>query len=89
MGPQSHAVKSAKAGEKASKALETKVILEPTSCTFRSAELVALMSPSGCGKPTLLDMIADVKTAPYTGTVYFNGRQRDKTFRLISSYVPQ
>ena len=47
------------------------------------------MSPSGCGKPTLLDMIADVKTAPYTGTVYFNGRQRDKTFRLIPSYVPQ
>ncbi len=68
---------------------ETKVILEPTSGAYRSAELVALMGPSGCGKSTLLDMIADVKTAPYTGTVYFNGRPRDKTFRLISSYVPQ
>ena len=30
-----------------------------------------------------------MKTAPYTGTVYFNGRPRDRTFRLISSYVPQ
>ena len=34
-------------------------------------------------------MIADVKTAPYKGTVYFNGKPRDKSFKLLSSYVPQ
>jgi ABC-type multidrug transport system ATPase subunit len=49
----------------------------------------AYAGPSGCGKSTLLDMIADVKTAPYEGTVYFNGRPRDASFRLVSSYVPQ
>ena len=64
---------------------ETKVILEPTSGAYRSAELVALMGPSGCGKSTLLDMIADVKTAPYTGTVYFNGTEASRRRSPMSS----
>mmetsp|Transcript_15321 Transcript_15321/g.45763 ORF Transcript_15321/g.45763 Transcript_15321/m.45763 type:complete len:685 (-) Transcript_15321:14-2068(-) len=82
-------VADAKAATFAKAPAETKVILTPTSGAFRSSELVAIMGPSGCGKSTLLDMIADVKTAPYEGAVYFNGRPRDASFRLVSSYVPQ
>jgi ATP-binding cassette subfamily G (WHITE) protein 2 len=71
---------------------EDVTILEPTSGHIPAGKLVAIMGPSGCGKSTLLDMIAGVKTAPFTGTVYINGhemKKHDPHFKRITSYVPQ
>jgi len=66
-----------------------KPILEPASGHFESGSMVAIMGPSGSGKTTLLDILAAKKTAPYEGSVHFNGSPRDRLFWRMCAYVPQ
>eukprot|EP00741_Cyanophora_paradoxa_P005529 tig00000900_g5361.t1 len=56
----------------------------------RSGGLVALMGPSGGGKTTLLDVLADRKTGGKTaGELLINKRPRDPCFLRMSGYVEQ
>lgn len=64
-------------------------ILAPVSGHFEPGTLAAVMGPSGSGKTTLVDILANKKRAPHGGTVYFNGRPRDKLFHRMTAYVPQ
>jgi len=66
-----------------------KTILEPVSGHLETGTLAAVMGPSGSGKTTLMDILANKKTAPYSGSVHFNGRKRDKLFARMTAYVPQ
>src|ERR671913_694233 len=47
--------------------------LQGVSLTVRDGELVALLGPSGCGKPTLLRIIAGLETQT-AGRVLIGGR---------------
>jgi len=51
--------------------------------------LAAIMGPSGCGKSTLLDILAMKKTAPWEGSVLFNGHKPDHLYQRMTAYVPQ
>uniref|UniRef100_A0A7S0WJA2 ABC transporter domain-containing protein n=1 Tax=Ostreococcus mediterraneus TaxID=1486918 RepID=A0A7S0WJA2_9CHLO len=64
-------------------------ILDECSGVASSGELVAVMGPSGCGKTTLLDCLANKKTAPYQGTFTVNGAPRDRLYGRLTAYVPQ
>lgn len=64
-------------------------ILDKCSGVASAGELVAVMGPSGCGKTTLLDCLADKKTAPYEGTITVNGAPRDHLYGRLTAYVPQ
>eukprot|EP00013_Stygamoeba_regulata_P024380 CAMPEP_0177644642 /NCGR_PEP_ID=MMETSP0447-20121125/8799_1 /TAXON_ID=0 /ORGANISM="Stygamoeba regulata, Strain BSH-02190019" /LENGTH=1447 /DNA_ID=CAMNT_0019147021 /DNA_START=201 /DNA_END=4544 /DNA_ORIENTATION=+ len=52
--------------------------------------LLALMGPSGAGKTTLMDVIANKKTGgKITGDLKFNGLPRDNYFHRFTGYVEQ
>jgi len=71
------------------KSKEEMTILEKTSGHIRDGRLTALMGPSGSGKTTLMDIVANMKTSPWTGEVYMNGNNFGSLFRRIASYMPQ
>lgn len=73
-----------------------KHILNDLSGSAKSGELLAIMGPTGCGKTSLLNLLAarvsasGSKAVELTGSVTVNGRPRhDDSFRKISSYVLQ
>lgn len=80
---------SVKVKDKKIKKVADHTILQPVSGTILPGELVAIMGPSGCGKSTLLDILAGKKSGGYGGTIYLNGRPRDKLYDLITAHVPQ
>jgi NitT/TauT family transport system ATP-binding protein len=49
-------------------------VLEPTSFTMETSELVSIVGPSGCGKSTLLHIVGGLIEAS-TGTVYLDGKE--------------
>jgi ABC-type multidrug transport system ATPase subunit len=75
---------------------DDKQILRSQSGFARSGEMLAIMGPTGCGKTSLLNILAaraplgSKKFAKLSGEVYVNGRSRkDETFRSLSAYVLQ
>eukprot|EP00741_Cyanophora_paradoxa_P019998 tig00021179_g19301.t1 len=69
---------------------QTKTLLDNVTGYCRSGDLVALMGPSGGGKTTLLDVLANRKTGGTTGgELLVNKRPRDRTFLRMSGYVEQ
>eukprot|EP00741_Cyanophora_paradoxa_P000577 tig00000411_g556.t1 len=69
---------------------QTKTLLNGVTGYCRSGDLVALMGPSGGGKTTLLDVLADRKTGgSVEGDLLVNKRPRDRTFLRMSGYVEQ
>lgn len=49
-----------------------KIILENFSCTFDCSTVTVLLGPNGCGKTTLLDIIAGVRKSD-SGSILING----------------
>ncbi|KAJ1491087.1 P-loop containing nucleoside triphosphate hydrolase protein [Baffinella frigidus] len=68
-----------------------KPILKGVTGTMRSGTLNAIMGPSGGGKTSLLDVLADRKpNNTVTGMVLTDGSQRDsKTYMHMAGYVVQ
>ncbi len=71
-------------------------ILKNVSGNAVSGELLAIMGPTGCGKTSLMNIlaarVAGLKMADteLTGSIYINGHLRDdSTFRKLSAYVLQ
>jgi ABC-type Fe3+/spermidine/putrescine transport system ATPase subunit len=58
--------------EKLSKSFGSKQVLSPLSVHFPEGSFVALLGASGCGKTTLLRMIAGLET-PSSGEIFFDG----------------
>ena len=54
------------------KAFKEKVLFENLNFMLDSGQLVALYGESGCGKTTLLNMIAQIE--PYEGKILFDGQ---------------
>lgn len=68
-----------------------RVILNNVSGRCGAGELTAVMGPSGGGKTTLLEILADrVRSGEVEGSVELNGAAREaRAFRAIASYVTQ
>jgi ABC-type multidrug transport system ATPase subunit len=61
-----------------------------------SGELLAIMGPTGCGKTSLMNILAGrvaglkMSDTELTGNMYINGHPRDDVmFRKLSAYVLQ
>lgn len=71
-------------------------ILHDVSGKISSGQLLAIMGPTGCGKTSLLNILAarvprgGAKNASLSGSIKLNGVKRDEEkFRSISAYVLQ
>jgi len=76
--------------------MEQKKILRNINGYAKSGQLLAIMGPTGCGKTSLLNVLAGrvakagMAAAELTGEVLVNNRPRDdKGFRRVSAYVVQ
>jgi ABC-type multidrug transport system ATPase subunit len=77
-------------------AYKVKNILKSISGSAESGQLLAIMGPTGCGKTSLLNVLASrvssggSSNARLDGNVYVNGFARDDIlFRKLSAYVLQ
>lgn len=77
-------------------AYSKKTILHNVSGNAVSGELLAIMGPTGCGKTSLMNILAGrvaglkPSDTELTGSIYVNGHQRDDNiFRKLSAYVLQ
>mmetsp|Transcript_14302 Transcript_14302/g.23624 ORF Transcript_14302/g.23624 Transcript_14302/m.23624 type:complete len:813 (-) Transcript_14302:454-2892(-) len=53
-------------------------------------DMLCVMGPSGAGKTTMLDALADrITSGQLYGEVYVNGQPKDRMFRRVMGYVPQ
>ncbi|XP_013115822.2 ATP-binding cassette sub-family G member 4 [Stomoxys calcitrans] len=69
---------------------KTKTILNGINGEFRAGELACIIGTSGCGKTTLLNMLAGYRIQTSLGQILVNEKIRDsKAFGLISRYVLQ
>jgi ABC-type transport system involved in cytochrome bd biosynthesis fused ATPase/permease subunit len=73
-----------------------KQILRGLSGSAKSGELLAILGPTGCGKTSLLNVLAarvpsgGQNLNNLTGTIYMNGKKRnEERFRKVSAYVLQ
>lgn len=73
-----------------------KAILQDVSGKISSGQLLAIMGPTGCGKTSLLNILAarvprgGSKYASLSGSIKLNSKKRDENkFRSISAYVLQ
>jgi ABC-type multidrug transport system ATPase subunit len=76
--------------------MKMKKILTNNSGSTSSGELLAIMGPTGCGKTSLLNILAarvpsgSAAVSSLTGRIKINGENRDEAkFRAISAYVLQ
>lgn len=89
-------VKDAKKSSRFHTEYKKKQILNSISGRAESGELLAIMGPTGCGKTSLMNILAarvsslDKNMSKLDGNVYINGALRnDSKFRRVSAYVLQ
>jgi NitT/TauT family transport system ATP-binding protein len=68
-----------------SKAFEAKPILDNFSLHVSRGEIVAFLGPNGCGKSTLMNIIAGVMT-PDSGTVEFSNPAKNRVGFVFQDY---
>jgi ABC-type Fe3+/spermidine/putrescine transport system ATPase subunit len=90
------AVKDSERSTLLSPIYRTKKILRGLSGSATSGQLIAILGPTGCGKTSLMNVLAGrvpsggQKYHTLTGNIYMNGKKRDEEkFRKISAYVMQ
>ena len=88
--------KDGKASKLCSPVYRTKPILQNMQGSAASGELLAIMGPTGCGKTSLLNLLAarvsaaGASNAKISGEILINGQPRnDEGFRRMSAYVVQ
>ena len=88
--------KDAKASSFGKPVFRNKRILRDVSGSAKAGELLAIMGPTGCGKTSLLNVLAarvadsNPAASSLTGDILVNGKPRnDEGFRRISAYVLQ
>ena len=72
--------------DRIAKSFDKRQVIQPTTLTIQNGSFTTLLAPSGCGKTTLLRMIAglkagkldgEVKTYSYQGILRSEGRYRN------------
>eukprot|EP00127_Corallochytrium_limacisporum_P000733 Clim_evm19s25 gene=Clim_evmTU19s25 len=65
-------------------------ILQGLTGSVRPGDSLVVMGPTGGGKTTFLDTLADkMASGRQSGTITFNGQPRDKYFKRFAAYVMQ
>jgi ABC-type multidrug transport system ATPase subunit len=67
---------------------DTKTILYPMSGHVSPGSVLAIMGPSGAGKTSLLNILAQ-RVKQTEGTITVNGQDVGKSFRALSAFVQQ
>eukprot|EP00818_Percolomonas_sp_WS_P003510 CAMPEP_0117454074 /NCGR_PEP_ID=MMETSP0759-20121206/10598_1 /TAXON_ID=63605 /ORGANISM="Percolomonas cosmopolitus, Strain WS" /LENGTH=844 /DNA_ID=CAMNT_0005247219 /DNA_START=8 /DNA_END=2543 /DNA_ORIENTATION=+ len=75
-------------GKRPWSAKQDKTVLYPMSGYVKPGEILAIMGPSGAGKTSLLNILAQ-RELNYTGKVRVNGKKLPRSFRNFSAYVEQ
>ena len=70
------------------KEFDGKVAVDNLSLAVPQGSIYGIIGPNGAGKTTTIRMIMDI-IAPDSGTIYFDGREVDETFRNRVGYLPE
>ncbi len=70
------------------KEFDGKVAVDNLSLAVPKGSIYGIIGPNGAGKTTTIRMIMDI-IAPDSGTIYFDGREVDETFRNRVGYLPE
>ncbi len=66
----------------------SKKVLENVSLAFESGTIVGLLGPNGCGKTSMIKIIAGL-IKDYEGQVLIDGKSPDEYTKSIVSYLPE
>ena len=66
----------------------SKKVLENVSLAFESGTIVGLLGPNGCGKTSMIKIIAGL-IKDYEGQVLIDGKAPDEYTKSIVSYLPE
>ncbi|EGD48561.1 ABC transporter related protein [Ruminiclostridium papyrosolvens DSM 2782] len=70
------------------KSYGSRKVLNNVSLTLESGTIVGLLGPNGCGKTSLIKIIAGI-IQDYEGKVMIDGRSPDEYTKSIVSYLPE
>ena len=70
------------------KEFDGKVAVDDLSLAVPKGSIYGIIGPNGAGKTTTIRMVMDI-IAPDSGTIYFDGRAVDDSFRNRVGYLPE
>jgi ABC-2 type transport system ATP-binding protein len=70
------------------KSFGTNIVLNDLSLTLEAGRIVGLLGPNGCGKSTLMKIMAGL-TSDYEGEVLLDGQAPGIHTKAITSYLPE